>query len=431
LSLDKAIYRKLVINIGILLGGNTIAMVLGVITLGFNARALGATGLGILTLIQTYALILERLFAQDSWQPFVKMAAEAQAASDLQKIWSITAVGLAFDLGATLLSGVTAILLLFLVGDMIGFEGSALQLAQIFSATLFFRLSGTPTGVLRLFDRFSIVTGIVVIEAVVRLVVTMLLFLYEEPLSAYVITYGAIFIFRNVFLVGAGWQELRRQGVPINRNIWRPLKVFGHEYWRFSYASWLASAMNVSRQNGDVLLLGGLVGPAAVGIYSIGARIAQIASRFAEPVQQVIYPEVARMHSSGRTREMRKLVLVAGVITGGVGMMGLLVLSVVGLQVITLIAGRGFEAAYVPLMQLSGAVVIAMAGIGLRPLILITLGPQHMLLSYFWAFLGFAVVGPVAIVNYGVIGAGASQIAFNLVWLVVMLSGVCAWQRSQ
>jgi O-antigen/teichoic acid export membrane protein len=74
-----SIARRIGRNVGIVVTGNAAAAGFGLITLALNARALGTAGLGILALIMTIATIVDRIAAFQTWQPLVKLGADALA----------------------------------------------------------------------------------------------------------------------------------------------------------------------------------------------------------------------------------------------------------------------------------------------------------------------------------------------------------------
>jgi hypothetical protein len=74
-----SIARRIGRNIGIVVTGNAAAAGFGLITLALNARALGTSGLGVLALIMTIAMLVDRIAAFQTWLPLVKLGADALA----------------------------------------------------------------------------------------------------------------------------------------------------------------------------------------------------------------------------------------------------------------------------------------------------------------------------------------------------------------
>ena len=75
-------FKKLFKNTGLLIGGDTVSAVLGVLTFAITARALGAEKLGMLVLIDAYVRIVDKLVNFQSWQFMIKYGSDTLSAKD-------------------------------------------------------------------------------------------------------------------------------------------------------------------------------------------------------------------------------------------------------------------------------------------------------------------------------------------------------------
>src|SRR5690606_22459030 len=79
--------------------------------------------------------------------------------------------------------------------------------------TILFRITGTPTGVLRLFNKFAITAKQRILTASLNLSGVLLAWVMDGALQHYLLAFGMSNIVGNLFLVAMGWQELRSRGI--------------------------------------------------------------------------------------------------------------------------------------------------------------------------------------------------------------------------
>lgn len=112
----------------------------------------------------------------------------------------------------------------------------------------------------------------------------------------------------------------------------------------------------------DIVMIGALRDPDAVGIYNAGARIAQLALFGLSAVNMIAAPMIAELYHTGRRRELQHMVSLAaiGILVFTVG--AALTLAMSGRWLLGLFGAR-FSAAYIPLVILLGGLTVnAMCG---------------------------------------------------------------------
>jgi O-antigen/teichoic acid export membrane protein len=77
---------------------------------------------------------------------------------------------------------------------------------------------------------------------------------------------------------------------------------------RASFAMLLVNAAQVIRMNTDLILVGAMLGPVEVGVYTAAVRAATLVSFALTVASLVAQPRMAAMHAQGRWRELRKFV---------------------------------------------------------------------------------------------------------------------------
>lgn len=417
-SLDaKTIFRRVGRNIGLLFGSTGITLLVGIVQVGLNARALGPEGVGVLTMVMSYALLLERLFTFDTWQPLIKFGADAIAAKDQAELRNLVVLAALFDLTATTVSGIAGLALLFWFGPLFGIGEAHLMLAAMFTLTLFFRASGASTGVLRLFDRFALIAATSIFNALVSLAVMIGLFIIEAPLEVYVVCLAVLNVVSSLLLVACGLWVYRAHGLPSLFAADRArLRDLLPSFGKFLIATFPMSSINALRSQLDVFILGWLVSASAVGLYSIAQRVSAVGARMAAPVEQVVYPEISFLCTEKAYSRLRYILARFAAFGFAGAFVFIAAVLLFGPFVVSVVAGPDFAEAVTPMNWLVIALAITFAGFWVRPAAICTTGPGQYLKVFLIAGAATFATAPLAIHHFGVAGAGFSQIVFSVIW---------------
>ncbi|MEG3089312.1 lipopolysaccharide biosynthesis protein [Sphingomonas sp. PB4P5] len=415
----RAIYRRVAGNAGYLLGSTGVVVLAGILQVAINARALGPALLGLLVLAQTYAMVLERLFTFDTWQPLITLGARQLDRKDHHGLRDALALAVGFDLAAAFCAGMLGLLLVRVAGPWLGVAPQQQVYLDLMSLSLFFRVSGATTGLLRLFDRFSVLAALNITDALVRLAASILLMVFHAELFAYVATFAALTVALNLAMCVVALVLWRRRGLPLRSGFAiGALRTQLPEFGKISSSSFVMSSINALRSRADVFMLAGLVGPTAVGLYAIAQRVSSIAGRVADPLGQVAYPEISRLAAAESPARLKRVLSRFFLIGLGAGIVFVLGTLIFAPLVIRTVAGPGFEHAATPLYWLMAAFAIFLAGFWIRAAAMNVIGAVQHLYTYVVAFAAMMAIGPWAVINYGLVGAGASQLVFNLVWFL-------------
>jgi hypothetical protein len=94
-----------------------------------------------------------------------------------------------------------AVLIVLLAGERIGIPAQYLGVAAIYMATLVTRIADAPSGVMRLFDRFGLLTTLRAGEAAGQCLAAAILFAIGAPLGAYVLSFAGIAVATNIAIL--------------------------------------------------------------------------------------------------------------------------------------------------------------------------------------------------------------------------------------
>lgn len=320
LWLQDDLLRRLFKNAAMLFSGSMVASGLGLVSLALTARALGAEQLGVLVLITTYVLIMDRLVNFQSWQAIIKFGADALEENRTDDFKALVRFGFLLDIGTAIGGAALAACVAWFVGQWQGWDREVVLMAALYSLTILFHVSGTPTGVLRLFDRFQLVAYQNVIAASIKLVGVSAAFWFDAGLWTFLVLWAFTDIVGNAVLVVFAIRELRvRSLLPSLRRRGHEVSALFHGIWGFALSSNANAALRSAIRETDILVIGALLGPAGAGLFRIVKSFASVLGKIADPLYASAYPEMARLVSSGRLQEFRSYSLRASALSGAAG----------------------------------------------------------------------------------------------------------------
>lgn len=427
-----SIARRIGRNVSIVMTGNAAAGVFGLMTLALNARALGTEGLGILALILTIATLVDRIAAFQTWQPLVKFSADALAAGDKHLVGQIITVGLLFDAIAAAAAAIAAVMIVLLAGERLGLPVEYLGVAAIYMATLVTRIADAPSGLMRLFDRFGLLTTLRAGEAAGQCLAAAILYVLGAPLGAYVLSFAGVAMATNIAIITCALNVAAQAGAaPEVRGLREAWTNTWRAYWTFSWTLNIASTVNTVRQRAPVLLIGALLGPAAVGVYHVAERIVGGLLVTTASLHHALYPEAARLATGGRRADLEWFVQRIGFLCGAIGIAAVLAALVLGHIIVLIVGGPGYGQAYWPLVLLTASYGFRITGIGLHSVILVTAGPGIVLKAHLLPFLILVPVLIVATLQVGISGAASAQILYEALWFAIMVSEFRKWLNRE
>jgi O-antigen/teichoic acid export membrane protein len=411
--------RRLMKNAGYLVSGNMVAAGLGLLALALSARALGPELLGVLALIEAYTSLVDRLSRLEPWQALIKYGADALEGNRPDDFRSLLKFGVLIDAAGAGCGALVAIAFVAVVGPWLGWSEQTVHMAAIYSLSLLFQLAATPTAVLRLYDRFAVFAWLEVAAAAARAALFALAFLAGAGLWTFLLLAMVVHFARHFTLGLIAFRELRRHG----HSGFRSARIAGvGKRWPGIWSlMWSVKASNlIRRSTGDVdtLLIGAILDTAAVGLYHVAKRLGQATLKVGVPLQQVLFPDLARLWARREIARLRRTVIQIDVIGGG---LAAAVLAGVALNidlVLRLTVGPDYAgAALLVILQLI-ATTTTLFGTALRPALLSMGLEVRLLKAVIVATLGFYATLMVLLPLLGVVGASIAHIVLNTVWLV-------------
>ena len=427
------IFRRIFKNAALLLSGRATNGLLGLATLSLSAHGLGLEQFGVFILLQTYVQVITAIATFQSWQAVIRYGAICLEKNDTPGFQSLVKFTTLLDLAGVFAGAVIGYLAAPLIGPYVGWNAEVIGYAQPFSLLILFTLTATPTGLLRLYDRFDVLAVQAVVTPLFRLLGVALAVFLDAPFWAYLAAWFTASAVGGVVLVFIGWREAARRGRLKGMTLSMSGITVPHGgILRFSIFSNLHASLQIITGQMSTFLVGMLAGPAAAGLFKIGRDVATAISKPAEMLNQSIYPEFARLGSRGDWHDFKHLI-VRGSLVVGAGGAAMLVLAIfAGAFFINVFFGPTFAGAYWPLVLLVATAGLTLFGFSMDPALYAMGRPSIPLRIDLVVIVALYLPALVMLTRiYGPAGAAAASLAAAAANLVAMMVFTAAQLRRR
>jgi len=407
-------FKRLFKNTGVLISGDTVSAVLGVLTFAITARALGTEKLGMLILIDAYVRIVDKLVNFQSWQFIIKYGSDALTSKDSSGFKALVKLGTIVDACTAVIGCAVSVMLAGVIARWQNWSPEMVRLAMIYSLIVIFDIAGVPTGLLRIFDKFKSFSVQKCVTSVIKFAGVLVAWAFHCELRGFLWVWMLTEIVDYVSLTAMAWIELHHRGF---RQIWaEPLLGITKRFpgvWNFLISTNLTGSVKIGFREFDILVVGKLLGFADVGLYKLAKKLCAALDRLTNPLFQSLYPELTKLWAKKDFKDFRFVVKRMTYIMGGLSVISWIVFVIWGREIILITTGREFIPAYSVTVWYMLANGIAVTSLPLAPMLL-AMGQAH--LSFWIQFLPTLIYFPVLfwmLSAWGLNGAGYAYIVYH------------------
>ena len=412
-------FARILANTGWLLGGKGVGAVLSLAYLAIVTRTLGVADFGRFALVLSAANVIKTLVSFDSWQIVVRYGQPHLTADNGDALNRVLRFCILIDLASAVAGGLIAAVIILLFGDLLGIGPDMGWQVWAFCMVMMITIRSSPTGILRLFDRFDSAAFAETMIPVGRMIGAAVALAVMPDISGFLIAWAfaellcAISYWHLALKVGRGRIGSWRAGRALDARTENP-GIVG-----FLTATNLQTSLSSIGQQVAVLIVGGFVGPAGAGLYRLANQLANSLTKISSLLSRSIFVELSRTNSHGKEalsalfRRTNRLALVAGAV-----IIGLIV--TIGHPLLDLIAGKDFLPAYPLLLMLGVAACIDLIGVSYRPLLMATDRAGLSLRITFVSTLLLLGAQAALLPLYGTKGAAMANIAASLAGFAMM-----------
>jgi len=411
-------FRSLLKNSSYLGASKIVAALAGVAMLAFAGRGLGVILFGTLILITSYVKAVSGIAKFQSWQLIVRYGGHGIAHGDPEHFKVATGFAFALDMMSGIGGMIVGAILLPFVSNWVGITPEYLWLGMLYCTLLPIMASATPDGVLRVLDRFDLISWSSTVTPIGRAVLAGIAFVTGAGFPVYVAIWYVTELVGDLYVWYLGWRELKRHNLLGGiRPTLKPTVLAGA--WRFAIDVNLATSVQAVWGPIGRLVVGGLLGPAGAALFRVASTLADSAQKPADLLGKAFYPEVMRMDLSSKTPW--KLMLRGTALVSLIMLLAILLLVVGGRPLMALIFGRAFVGAYEPLMILMAIPFLGIFSFPLTPM-LYALGRSDgpLKAKLLGSVVFFITIAPLSW-QWNIVGAAIALVLANLVNTVAMM----------
>lgn len=428
--------KRIAANTSVLVLAKALGAVLGLFTLIIARHALGdVAALGIVVFVHSYMLFFAEVATFQSWQSLIRFGTEDIQRDDVKGFSSLIRFGILIDFISAILAFIGAIALF---GAIVWFVETFPQLGIGESAgdvplrdlrgyvfayciLVLFKQTGTAIGIFRLFDKFKVLAVRALVLPVVRLIGSIIAALMGWGIEGFLLVWFVASLLGYVFLPIMAFIEVRKRDLLANirrakADFFKPREGL----WPFVWKSNIDSTLAACTTDLPPLMVMTVFGPAFVAIYKIAEEISKLLSEGVKLVDQVIYPELARIMAAGRAGEIWRLVTRAGLISLGVGCAVALFVWAVGPFVIVSSLGEEFRFSVTLAVLLVIAAAIFAAVAPLFPAFYAADKPEQAIYARVAGLAVYILAFFALSLTIGELGPGIAPILGNLVMVILV-----------
>lgn len=331
---EKSVGQRIAANTGLLVGAKAFAALMGLTTLIVTERALdNQINFGVIIFLHAYMLFFAEVATFQTWQSIIRFGTDDLHKKDVGRLGGLIKFSIRIDVCSAIFAYVGAVLLFGLYVSLVsiypginpnveGFNIEDLKpLVIAYSTVVLFQVTGSPIGVLRLFNKFQGLAVAALVMPAFRLGGA----IFAAAMGWGIIGFLCVWWFASVvgylFKICLGlyelyWRNLLPHIISSKMTFMKPRPHLWNFIWKSNVDSTLAAGIS----HLPALLVMAVFGPIFVAIYRIAEELAKILSAGVKLLDQVIYPELARIISEGRGAQILKLVTRASLISLGVGL---------------------------------------------------------------------------------------------------------------
>ena len=412
-------FSRILANTGWLLGGKGVGAVLSLAYLAIVTRTLGVADFGRFALVLSAATVIKTITSFDSWQIVVRYGQTHLATGNADALNRVLRFCILIDLASAVVGGAIAAFIILAFGGLLELPPGMGWQAWIFCMVMMITIRSSPTGILRLFDRFDSAALAETMIPVGRMIGAVAALWLMPTITGFLIAWGAAEL---LCAIAYWWLALREGRGRIGQ--WRAGRAMDARTENpgiigFLTATNLQTSLSSMGQQVAVLVVGLFVGPVGAGLYRLANQLANSLTKISGLLSRSIFVELSRSGSQGGEalgalfRRTNRLALVAGAVI-------IALILIIGHPLLGLIAGRDFLPAYPLLLLLGIAACIDLIGVSYRPLLMAT---DRAGLSLRITFISTALLlgmQAALLPLYGTIGAASANIVAAIAGFVMM-----------
>lgn len=355
-------------NLSWLLASNGLMAALSLIYVGLLTRALGIADFGRFSLITGAAQMLVMLVSFETWKVVVQYGLRHSEAGDAPALARLLKASMAAEL-ASAAAGIVIVTLALLASPALGLPARLLPYAALFAAAQLISLRSTPTGILRLKDRYGRGALADSVQPLGRLFGTLAMLVFWPTIEGFLIAYALAEI---ATALACWWLAFRTTDLKQLRRTRFDRRAAIAENPGILAALWstnVQASLGLASRQVPLLVVGGYEGPATAGAFRLALQLANALAKLATLVMRAAFPEIVRSVSAVTRERFWRLVGRIALAGFAGGALVFLLVLLLGRQLLMLLGGSAFGDANILLLWLASAGCVEIAAAAFEPIL--------------------------------------------------------------
>tara|TARA_R110002033_G_scaffold106088_4_gene153108 strand:+ start:2677 stop:4044 length:1368 start_codon:yes stop_codon:yes gene_type:complete len=394
--------------------------ILSIFYLAILTRTLGVAGFGEFMVIVGAVQVLSAILKLQTWQAVVQFGVPFLLANQKKAFRKLSAQNFWIEF----IGGLAAFGVLWLIlpygAIQFGWTDSAVRAIMGYGLIVFLSVRSTPIGILRAQDRYGGNAFGDAIIPIVRFIGALILFFTLPSMTGFLIVWGLSEFISFVVMWLMVWRRHETTHPVRDSSAVEIAPPDRKEFLAFLLFTNLAYLVSVIRERLVVVIVGFFVGPAAAGLFRLADQIANSLNRLAEVFARPLFAELSRLFAIGQSRELRALFwrsLRVSAISGGILFVALLLF---GKNIIDVVSGPEYLAAFPILLLLGAATIISLAGLGLEPMLQAAGRARNALVARIAGLVTLGLLLALFLPDYGSIGAAWVMLVSAILTSVIL-----------
>ena len=417
---SDGVFRAVLRNAGYLGSTKLLGAVLGIIALASAGRGLDPRLFGILMVVHTYATGTGSIVKFQSWQLILRYGAPALLRGDTKQAADSIRFAFGLDIASGLVGMVAAMAVLPVLASHFEIPARYLGLALFYCTLVPTMSAATPTGVLRLLDRFDLLAAQQIVTPALRAAGAAVAYLWGLGFVGFVIAWYLADLIGDLVLWAMATRELARRDMlgALRPGLLKTARRLPAA-WDFAWTTNIAISLDAAWGPLSNLIVASILGPVAAGLYKIASTFIDSAGKPANMLTKSFYPEIMRLDPASKRPWL--LAVRTGLLAGGIGLAIVAVILLGGHSLIAVAFGQKYLGAFGLLSLMVFALMISMASFPLESLLYMVGRQRAALIAKGAATLVYLAILAALARLFGLTGAGIAYLIGNAILALFML----------
>ena len=295
--MSKTNAQRVFKNFAVVLRGRGVAAIFNVVALALMANALSPVDFGLVVLLHTYVLAIRGFLNFRTFESVVKYGVPLHESDDNDGLRRLLRITTSVDVMSSIVATLLGVGAASITGKFLHWDAHIVTIASFYSLTMLTTATGTPNGILRLYDRFDVLGIWYMISPAIRFFGVVIAWFFDADMLAFVGVWAAAFVFENIWIYLRGHREIHQH---MSESIWRGFRVrelaeTSPEFRHFMGVIYWQTNVDLLPKHLAVLLAGSLLGPAGAGMFRLANDFSTVLSKPGLMLREVLFPDLSRM----------------------------------------------------------------------------------------------------------------------------------------